>query len=198
MAKEPMKRKAGQTVDEMTKQLLESKAKNHLYKPSYSESSAAVKTEALTAAIDQQMKLLEDSCGEQINLDSLEEVKSLTKKYMESCKAAAAFPTLMGWAAAAGYGRTAVYQHFARHPDSPTAKYFNQIRSAWAAILSNAGLHRNCSEAVSIFLLKNSGQDLTDKQDISIEAKTADPLGTPTSQQILMERYLESYEESDL
>lgn len=178
-------------MDEMTQQLIESRQGNRLYKPSYSESSAAVKAEALTSAIDQQMQLLADSQKRgKINLDNLEEVKTTAEKYMKSCKNAKVYPSLMGFAVAAGYGRSTVYRYISDHPDSKTSKYLDQLRSSWAAILSNAGLNRQCSEAVSIFLLKNSGQDLNDRQDISITARPADPLGPAEEQKSLEERYL--------
>lgn len=179
-------------MDDMARQLIESRQGNRLYKPSYSESSAAVKAEALTAAIDQQINLLSQAQQRgRIDLNNVEEVKAAALAYMQSCREAKVYPSLMGFAAAAGYSRSGLYMHLSAHPDSPTSKYIDQLRSAWAAILANAGLNRQCSEAVSIFLLKNSGQDLTDRQDISITARPADQLLPTEEMESLQEKYLE-------
>ena len=53
------------------------------------------------------------------------------------------------------------------------------------------GLKRACSEALAIFLLKNSGQGLADKTEVDISAKAESPLGEKTSTEELKRKYLE-------
>ena len=61
MSNSPIKRAAGQTVEEMTAQLAGSREGNRLYTPkqgTYKEISDQLKSEALDSIIDQQLDLL--------------------------------------------------------------------------------------------------------------------------------------------
>ena len=99
---------------------------------------------------------------------------------------------MLGFAPCCGYSRKRIYEYIKQYPESETAVYLDRLRSAWAAILAQLGLTRQCSESVSIFLLKNCGQDLTDKQDIEIEAKQRDPLGPAGDMEELRQKYMEN------
>lgn len=167
MARYPMKRQAGQTVDEMAAQMVESSAGNRLNKM-YPEASAEVKRQALSDVVNQQrelMKLSKDR-GRRIDLNDLDEVEKCVDDYLQSCVKANCFPTMMGFAAASGYSRKSIYQYIQNHK-TESARYLDNLRSSWAAILAQMGLARHASEAVSIFLLKNSGQDLTDRCELT-------------------------------
>ena len=50
---------------------------------------------------------------------------------------------------------------------------------------------RNTSEAVSIFLLKNSGQGLVDRAEIDLAARQESPLGEKADPEALRRKYLE-------
>ena len=188
MAKSPIERKAGQTVEEMTAQMQEAKQGNRLY----NQVSAELKTQQFAAALDQQIELLAGVRKDgKIDLDNLAAVEATATRYIESCKRAGVVPTILGLSAALGYSRKTVWQYITQHPESRSAQYLDALRSAFAAVLAQLGLSRNCSEAVSIFLLKNSGQGLTDKTEVDISAHQESPLGEKISTEELKRKYLE-------
>lgn len=167
MARYPMKREAGQSIDEMAEQLEVSSAGNRLNRL-YPEAAADVKRQALADAVNQQrelMKVTKDR-GRRIDLNDLDEVEKCVDDYMQSCVKANCFPTMMGFAAASGWSRKSIYQYI-NTQTTQSARYLDNLRSSWAAIMAQLALTRQASEAVSIFLLKNSGQDLTDKCEIT-------------------------------
>ncbi len=188
MAKSPIERRAGQSIEEMACQMEASKAGNRLY----NQVSAELKTQQFAAALDQQIELLAGVRKDgKIDLDNLAAVEATATRYIESCRRACVVPTILGLSAALGYSRKTVWQYITQHPESRTAQYLDALRSAFAAVLAQLGLSRNCSEAVSIFLLKNSGQGLTDKTELDISAHQESPLGEKTSTEELKRKYLE-------
>ena len=178
MARPPMRTEAGQGVDDMAAQLAESREGNRLYstrKGNYKEISDQLKTEALDAAIDQQLDLLKEAKRRgRVDLNDLDEVEATATAYMQSCKKAGVFPTMLGFAAACGCSRKHIYSYI-NSKNTKTAQYLDSLRSSWNAIIAQMGLARQCSESVSIFLLKNSGQDMTDRAEIDMTARQIDP-----------------------
>ena len=192
MAKSPIERKAGQSIEEMACQMEASKAGNRMYKAQYNEVAAELKAQQFDAIIGQQLELLAGVRKDgKIDLDNLAAVEATATRYIESCKRAGVVPTILGLSAALGYSRKTVWQYITQHPESRTAQYLDALRSAFAAVLAQLGLSRNCSEAVSIFLLKNSGQGLTDKTELDISAHQESPLGEKISTEELKRKYLE-------
>lgn len=192
MAKLPLEKRAGQTVEEMTAQMQEAKQNNRMYKAQYNEVAAELKAQQFADALNQQMELLAGvKKNGKIDLNDIAAVEATATRYLESCKRAGVVPTILGLSAALGYSRKAVWEFITRHPESRTAQYLDALRSAFAAVLAQLGLSRNCSEAVSIFLLKNSGQGLTDKTELDISAHQESPLGEKTSTEELKRKYLE-------
>lgn len=194
MSTSPIRKAAGQSVEEMTAQLAGSKEGNHLYTPkagTYKEVSDALKAEALDAAIDHQLELLAAAKRRgRVNLNDVDEVEATATAYMTSCKRAGVYPTMLGFAAACGYSRKAIYEYIARH-NGKTVDYLDGLRSSWAAIVAHMGLTRQCSESVSIFLLKNCGQGMADRAEIDIAPKTENPLGETKDPEELRRKYLE-------
>ena len=161
---QPLKRSAGQSVEEMAEQL-EGTGHSRLYatgKASYPEASSRVKADSVRAAIDQTAEMLEllRSRGK-VDLDSLEEVQFTVEMYTESCKKAGIIPTMLGFSAACGISRPTLYRYIATRRNA-TVEYLEAVRTAWSSILASQALARNASEAVGIFLLKNSSQGLRD------------------------------------
>lgn len=120
----------------------------------------------------------------------MDEVEATATAYMTSCKRAGVYPTMLGFAAACGYSRKAIYEYIARH-SGKSADYLDGLRSSWAAIVAQMGLARQCSESVSIFLLKNCGQGMADRAEIDIAPKTENPLGEQKDPEELRRKYLE-------
>lgn len=167
MARYPMKRQAGQSVDEMAEQMMESSAKNRANRL-YPEASAEVKREALANVVNQQRQLMKAAKerGRRIDLNDLDEVEKCADDYMQSCVKANCFPTMLGFSASAGYSRKYIYQYIRTHTNE-SSRYLDNLRSSWAAIMAQMALSRQASEATVIFLLKNCGQDLTDKCELT-------------------------------
>lgn len=193
MPKTPLKKMAGQTVAEMATQLADSAEGNRLYTPkkgNYKEISDQLKSEALGAAIDQQLDLLAAAkLRGRVDLHDINEVEATATAYMTSCKQAGVYPTMLGFAAACGYSRKTIYEYI-NNNTSKSAQYLDNLRSSWAAIIAQMGLSRQCSESVSIFLLKNSGQNMADRAEIDIAAKASSPLGEIVSEDALAEKYM--------
>lgn len=194
MPNKPIKKAAGQTVEEMTEQLAGSKEGNRLYTPkqgTYKEISDQLKSEALDSIIDQQLELLATAKRRgRVNLNNVDEVEATATAYMTSCKQAGVYPTMLGFAAACGCSRKSIYEFISKNRGK-SVDYLDGLRSSWAAIIAQMGLARQCSESVSIFLLKNSGQGMADKAEIDIAPKVENPLGERTDPEELRRKYLE-------
>ena len=168
-----------------------SKAGNKMYRKTYGEVASELKSEALSAALEQQMYLMGVAADRgRVNLDDLEELKAATEIYLKSCQISGTFPTFLAYSASLGYSRQAVYAYISRHT-TKTAEFLDNLRSSFAAIVAEMGLKRACSEALAIFLLKNSGQGLTDKTELDISAHQESPLGEKISTEELKRKYLE-------
>ena len=192
MAKYPIERKAGQSIEEMACQMEAAKQGNRLYRAQYNEVAAELKAQQFADALNQQMELLAGvKKNGKIDLNDITAVEATATRYLESCRRANVVPTILGLSAALGYSRKAVWEFITRHPESRSAQYLDALRSAFAAVLAQLGLSRNCSEAVSIFLLKNSGQGLTDKTEIDLAAHQESPLGEKANVEELKRKYLE-------
>ena len=186
MGRSPIKRQAGQTQEELTAQMMEAKKnispKAHLYKPQYNEVAEKLKTQQLAAAIDQQKQLLAIAAERgRVDLDDLDTIKAAVDVYLESCKAAGIAPSMMGLAPSLGYTRASIYRYIQKS-NTDSARFLDSLRSSWAAIIQQMGLSRTYSEAVSIFVLKNAGQDMLDRHEL-----TAVPAGQQDDNEISKE-----------
>ena len=194
MATQPIRRAAGQTSDEMAAQMVGVQDSNRLYdstprRGTYKEVSDQLKAEALGAAVDQQMALLRRVRERgRVNLNDLDEVELTADNYMRSCKQAGIFPTMLGFSAACGYSRKRVYEYLDGH-DNQTSQYIDALRTSWAAILASMGLARQASEAVAIFLLKNSGQGMSDRVEIAPIQAPEPPLGAEITAEEIAKKY---------
>ena len=144
---------------------------NKLYKPrsstAYPEVAEAVKAQKISDAVGLHKELL-SRFDHKARLEDTEAVKAVANDYLATCQASAQIPTLMGLSAALGYSRTAVYRFMAKNPYHDTTEYIDAFRSASASIIAQGSLSRTLDNATSIFLLKNSGQGLNDRQELEI------------------------------
>ena len=111
--------------------------------------------------------------------------------FVASCQKAGIAPTMMALSAALGYCRKSLWQYINNNPETPSGRYLSILQTTFAAILAQLGLTRNTSEAVSIFLLKNSNQGLVDRAEVDISAKAESPLGEKADPEALRRKYLE-------
>ena len=196
MSKQPIKRKAGQTAEEMALQL-QTQEGNRLFpsKANYKEISEQYKQEALSSSIALQAELLTRARERgRVNLERIEEIEAVVQEYMKACQQAGAYPTFEGLCAAMGCSRQNVYKWIARHNTSESAQYLDTIRTSWISILQQMTLSRHASEAVAIFLMNNAGLGFMNQQQIDITtagAQNDSPLEpiTEERQRELEERY---------
>lgn len=126
---------------------------------------AAVK-DVLTAQTD----LLQKACTK-VNLKDTAEVRRVTQEFMQTCSGVGIVPTLEGLCARLGLSRVYVYRYIKENPEDETAQYLNQVRLLWAQArmgLAERGLLDN---AMSIFILKNSGLGMADKHEIEMDVE---------------------------
>lgn len=170
----PLKREANQGIEAMTEQLTQHKEKRSRKSRLYPEVSNELKIKALDAAIAQQQELLTkaDKRGK-IDLNDIEAVKKICNDYFESCRRSQVIPSMTALAPALGISRQRLYAYI-RYNDTPSSHYLDTVRSAISAIVEQAGLTRSASEALAIFILKNS-VDMADKVDITAIAEPKEP-----------------------
>lgn len=171
MSRAHLRREAGQDVTEMAEQLKENNAGNRLYKskPGYNEISAELKQQAIANAIDQvRTNLKIAKRNGRVNLDDVEELRASADRYMQGCKLSGAIPSMLDFCPSLGHSRQNVYHYISTHGNRASAQFLDSLRSAWAGIYQQLGMTRVCSEAVSIFVMKNAGQGMADKTDVDM------------------------------
>ena len=162
----PVRREAHQSVEDMAAQMTAKKEKRSPKSRLYNEVSSELKAQALDVSIRQQQALLKRAnANNRVDLNDMDDVRKSCEDYIESCRIAGLIPSVTGLAPSMGYSRQALTAYIS-HNNTPTAQYLDTVRSAMAAITEQAGLTRAASEAVSIFVLKNSA-GMADKLDVN-------------------------------
>ena len=185
-------------IDNETEAALEvaQPTENKLYKirdkaKSYPEISAQQKHDIIAAAVAQQRENLQRNAHRQrVDLTSAPAVEAEINNYLQSCEAYGQVPTLLGLAAYMGFSRVNLYQYIYHHPETETAKLLDSFRSASASIIAQASMGRTLDNATSIFLLKNCGQGLNDKQEVEI-TRGLDPAPRQSAEEIY-QKYLDA------
>lgn len=174
---------------------LQSEREGKLYKtkPTYGEVSDALKKENLQNAVAAQRAVLQAAYSRgRVDLNNVQEVQAQAMEFMEACESAGVFPTMLSFSAALGISRQRLYAYIAENPHSATTEYLDQLRSSWAAIIAQMSLTRQADAATSIFLLKNSGQGLTDRLQVEPVQQEYGPLGPLADPEELRKRIMES------
>jgi len=177
MPKQPISRKP-QSVEDMTTELVAARTGKMYRATTYKAVSDDLKREALVENLDQQIELLRQRVYERgkVNLDNVDEVREIAFDFMQACRSSQTFPTMLAFSAALGISRTRLYSYIDTH-DNETTRLLDMLRSSWASIIAQQSLSRQTDNATAIFLLKNSGQGLTDRVEISATT-TQTPLDT--------------------
>ncbi len=178
-------------VENETEAALEvAQTENKLYKirdkaKSYPEISAQQKHDIIAAAVAQQREnLMRNANRQRVDLTSAPAVKAEINSYLQSCEAYGQVPTLLGLAAYMGYSRRNLYSYMANHAETESAQALDSFRSASASIIAAASMNRTLDNATSIFLLKNCGQGLNDKQEVEI-TRGLDPVPRRSAEEIM-------------
>ena len=174
---EVVKRDARQSVEELSEQLSAAREGNRLYN---ADGDANNRREVISAEVAQAIDMLSLSfpsfaAGDdvtvragRVNLDNLEEVAGVARRYLRACERSGSVPLFSALCCALGYSRKHVYG-IMRSRSNKVTDFLSVMQTLFASVLQQVGLSRRCSEAVSIFLLKNSGQGYSDKQELVID-----------------------------
>lgn len=148
----------------------QAKAKSRLYKTQSDEH----KSDLLSKDIGSKLDMLKNiKCTQRVDFNDVAAVQRRTYEYMEVCKDAGMFPTVMGLSAALGYSRRGLNKYLTEH-DNSTTHFLESVKDNFADIMSNAALFRNADAATTIFILKNCA-GFVDK--IEIAPVQPNPLG---------------------
>lgn len=195
MSKQPLEKRAGQTVEEMAAQL-QTQEGNRLFpsKANYKDVAESYKQEALSSSIALQAELLARARERgRIDLSNVRELEAAADEYMRACQRAGAYPTFTAFCASLGHSRQGVYAWISRNSSTDSARFLDTIRSSWASVLMQMALSRNASEAVAIFLLNNSNLGFTNQTQLDVYARQENsPLQNPSEADI--EAIVQKYE----
>jgi len=141
-------------------------------KGQYTEVALQVKAEGISRILKNRRALAK---AVQVNLNDVEAVKLIADEYEKNCEANGFVPNFSGLCACLGVSRSGAYAYIQRNGDSPTAQFFDVLRTRWASVREDAMTAGYAETAASIFLLKNSGQGYSDRNELTVEAKPQDP-----------------------
>lgn len=157
--------------------------------------TAMVRFQQVSEIISAQAQMMERA-PKKIPLNDLPAIRQAADDFMMRCAEIGVIPTLLLFAPWIGHSRRNIYDYCERHRDSETAAYFDCLRTLWAGMRISA-VDRGCAaESLSIFLLKNSGQNLTDAREIEIHPPE-NPLYS-VSEEELASRYITGAVKSDI
>ena len=102
------------------------------------------------------------------DLHDVEAVRNVAEIMMDRCSLSGVLPSVELLAACLGHSRRGIYKWLDAHPDSQTAEYLNQLRTAFSACRIAAADRGAADSSVSIFLLLNSGEGYTNEHRLEI------------------------------
>lgn len=142
---------------DMVAALEEHKNLNGHTKKVYKVQSDEHKGELLQADIDNRISALKDFCNRgKIDFGDFEQVKRRTFEYLEACKEACVYPSVMGLSVHGfGISRQRLSKFLKDKPNSQVAEFIECVKDLMADVLTNAALYRNADATSVIFQLKN-------------------------------------------
>lgn len=195
-ANPPLKIQAGQSVQDMSAQLVEAyKDSKFLSNVASKEISEQMRQERISASVEQKRQMLMHLAERgKVDLTNFEEVQYEVEAYIESSKLAGVLPNFLGLSAAFGYTRRNLNRMIEQGKSinervitREVSDYLHAVRTAFAATMAEASLNRYVSEPTAIFLLKNTEQGLTDRQEVTLQ--TTDPFDTSKTAAEIKEEY---------
>lgn len=173
---------------------LEAVQGNKLYKVrdkanSYPEISAEQKRKTIAAAVRQQRaNIRKNSSRPRVDLNNAPAVEAEIETYLQSCEEFGVCPTVLGLAASMGFSRVNLYAYLHNHPETESARLIDSFRCSCASVIAEASLNRTTDNATSIFLLKNCGQGLNDRQEVEL-TRGIDPAPRPSAAELWSKYY---------
>jgi len=161
-------------VEEMAASFAADSTRNGYTSKIYKAQSDALKGEQLAADNRAKRETLQKSTRRpRLDLKDTETVQARTWEYMEATELAKVFPSVSGLALAFGCSRQNLNQFLLAHPSHPTTEFIQQVKEAFADLLSNAGLYGSANPIMSIFILKNS-HGFVDRVDLAAVTQPVD------------------------
>lgn len=111
------------------------------------------------------------------DLNDYEAVRTVASEYMTACSNVGCLPNFEGLAAATGRSRRSLYQYLEKYAESPTAKYIDRLRTAWASLRIQAADKGLADVTASIFVLLNSNLGFSNEHKLTVETAQS-PLET--------------------
>ena len=102
------------------------------------------------------------------SLHDAEAVRRVAESMMDRCSTTGLLPTVELLAACLGHSRRGLYKWLSDNPNSPTAEYLDQLRTAFSACRIAAADRGAADSSVSIFLLLNSNEGYTNEHRLEI------------------------------
>ena len=129
--------------------------------------TAEVKARTVREILKVQSGLLFERPTERVHLNNVDELIDACKKYVEICIDKGLIPGFQGLATICGVSRNALYDYLRKNPDSPSGIFLEKARTAFMATRQNAVDRGAAAESMTIFLMKNSYQDYSDRVEIT-------------------------------
>ena len=155
----PIRRAAGQTVEEMAEQLRSAPVPAH-WRAKNPENVGAM-TEAVRAA-------LPALDTQRVPLDDTDAVREHIRRYLMACAAAGRCPLFAGLCAAMGWSRKGVYLYMRQNSASQTTRLLEWFSTVAATALETGGLSNAVNCVSAIFSLKNSNAGYADRSELEL------------------------------
>ncbi len=162
----PIKRQAGQTVEQMAEQMASAPDRQHWKGQSQSK-------QAISAIVSHGLDLMRGT-PRHVDMNDFEAVRTGTENYLAACAQASRMPSFAGLAAALGFSRRQLYRYAER--DDQVGSYLQKFQTVSADALEQAGLFGAANYVMTIFLLKNSSQLYSDRNEVEIIPSRINPL----------------------
>lgn len=127
--------------------------------------TSEVKQRTIRDIVRTHRELIQGSAGK-TDLSNTERVRAVAESYMKNCEINGVIPSITGLSALLGVTRAGIYKHLQEHPNSETSHLIERLRTSWASIRIACAERGATSEAITIFLLKNSALGFVDKLEI--------------------------------
>ena len=162
----PIKRQAGQSVEEMAEQMASAPDRQHW--KSQPQSGAAI-----SAIVSHGLDLMRGR-PQRVNMNDFEAVRTGTEAYLSACAQASRMPSVAGLACALGYSRRQLYRFAER--DDEVGNYLQRFQTVVSYVLEQAGLKNSANVILCLFLLKNQNQGYSDRSEVELIPSHVNPL----------------------
>ena len=131
------------------------------------EKTAEIRKTAIRQALTAQKDLF-IKAKDRIDISDINALTARATEYINACTSAGIVPNLEGLACCCGFSRAWLYQYLKDHPTDESAIFLDRLRLGWASLRMSLSETKVLDPASTIFVLKNSGLNFTDKQEYEV------------------------------